>query len=564
MAVHRLYLTEYRIMGNRINILDKLDILKKVEYAVLLAVLIFCGIHTTKTAMDFTITSRNLAWGIGTLLLFLMITARAMNGKVDLSILKRAIFPVYAGLFLVSLFSVTQAINKGEAWYYTFRIIPEIAFLFCATVILSEQNINVIIKFIVLLAIGLGGYGVYQYFTIDNPAVRTGTMANMNLCSTSHLLMIPFSIYAIWRYSKIWKIIGFLAAALALFIILFSLRTRSTWVALFCMTLVATYRSRKLLLIMILVFILTGSAIYLIRGNHVFYSESILERFDLWLGSIDMLKDHPLGVGAGNWRINIVPYARYMTLSEAMTKVAFCKVYFQRAHNSFVQILAELGVQGFVLYLSLFILSLYYAIKVRSVLIYSCLAAYMVDACFSFPRERTFYVVFLLILMAFAIKLSHTHKPVYKARFAYLGSVLMLAGVSFAVVIFGIRYQTECNVYRMIHAKNKQQWDKLLRYTENISRFSTLDSFCTPLLVYQGVGNYAKRDFSRAVTDLQRAYEQNPNHIHVLTQLAQCYKIHQRPDLAREYYQKALDLFPGNPQALAGLKTIKIVAKGKL
>ncbi len=544
----------------------KMDFLsRKIEYAILVAILLFCGIHTTKTAMDFTVTSRNLAWGIGTLLLFLMITARAMEGKVDLSILKRAVFPVYAGLFLVSLFSVTQAINKGEAWYYTFRILPEIAFLFCATVIVMENDINVIVKWIVILALCLGGYGIYQYFTIENTAVRTGTMANMNLCSTAHLLMIPFSIYA-WRYSKIWKILGVVAVAVALFIILFSLRTRSTWVALFAMTLVATCRNWKLLLIMLLLFLLTGIGIYLIRGNNVFYAESILERFDLWLGSMSMLKDHPLGVGAGNWRINIVPYAKYMNLSEAMKTVAFCKVYFQRAHNDWVQMISELGPAGFILYLSLFVLSLYYAIKARSVLVYSCLTAFMVDACFSFSRERTFYIVYILIVMAIAIKLSHDHKPIYKVKFEYLGSVIILAGVSFAVVIFGIRYETECKVFKMIHARQKQQWHIVLSESENISRFSTLDSFCTPLLVYRGMGNYAKRDFSRAITDFQRAYAVNPNQIHVLNQLAQLWNIHQRPDMSKKYYEEALNLFPGNQQATNGLrKTNEIIVamKGK-
>ena len=548
-------------MDNRLDNLSKMDFLsRKFEYALLIVILLFCGIHTTKTAMDFTITSRNLCWGIGTLVMFIMIMSRAMNGRVDLSIIKRAIFPIYAGLFLVSIFSVTQAINRGEAWYYAFRVVPEIAFLFCATVILSENNINVIIKFIVLLALGLGGYGIYQYFTIDYPAVRTGTMANMNLCSTAHLLMVPFSIYAMWRYSKIWKILGTVAAAVALFIILFSLRTRSTWVALFVMSLVATCRNKKLLLIMVLLFILAGSAIYAIRGNHIFYSESILERLDLWSGSMKMLKDHPLGVGVGNWRISIVPYARYMTLSDAMQKVGFCKVYFQRAHNDWVQILSELSIPGFILYLSLFVLSLYYAIKAKSVLIYSCLTAFMVDACFSFSRERTFYVVYLLIVMAIAIILSHKLKPTYKINGTYFGSIAVMAGLSFALVIFGIRYKTECNVNKMIHARQKQQWDKILQCTERISGFSALDSFCTPLLVYQGMANYAKRDFSRAVTDFQRAYEINPNHIQVLTQLAQCYKIHGRPDLAQEYYQKALDLFPNNPIATEGLEKIKTVA----
>ena len=145
--------------------------------------------------------------------------------------------------------------------------------------------------------------------------------------------------------------------------------------------------------------------------------------------------------------------------------------------------------------------------------------------------------------------------------------MFILAGVLFAVVIFGIRYKTECKVFRMINARQKQQWHIVLSESEDISMFSTLDSFCTPLLVYRGMGNFAKKDFDRAITDFQRAYAVNPNHIHVLNQLAQLWNIHQRPDKSKEYYEKALSLFPANKQATDGLRmTNKIIVamKGKL
>ena len=535
--------------------------MKKIELFILIAILIFCGIHVSKTTMDFTLTTRNLVWCFGITVLFLMIMSR--SGDVDFSILKRMIFPILCGLLIVSIFSITKAANKGEGWYEVARLFTQVVTLFVAAIIISENNKNVLFKFILLLSLGLGGYGIYQFFEItNNPAARTGTMANMNLCSSAHVLMIPFSIYAIFRYSKIWKILGFVSVAIALFIVFYSLRTRSAWVALFIAGTVATLHRKKLAIVMLISFVVLGIGIYLIKGPAVLNADSMKQRADMWGQSLNMFKDHPLGVGAGNWRVAIPYYSRNM--SEKTRAVAFKTVYFQRPHNGWIWKLTELGIFGIILYISFFAMGLYYAIRARSVLMYSVIAAYVVVAVFSFPGERAFHTLFLLLIMASSLALYHKKQPVkVNARLVYVCSVLVMIGLSFALVNFGIRYRTEQSVFKALHARKAQDWNAILKHIGNISQFSTLDSFATPLAYYQGIGYFQKKDYGCALAKFEEALKESPNHIFVQMQLATCLAIHQRVGEAQKIYERITEMYPGYLPAQQNLAAVKTVAKGK-
>jgi putative inorganic carbon (hco3(-)) transporter len=68
---------------------------------------------------------------------------------------------------------------------------------------------------------------------------------------------------------------------------------------------------------------------------------SAQSRLDIWKGGMKMVRDHPLGIGAGNWYDNIVKYvATYGKLD---------------SHNTFVKCIAELGFHGFIIFLAIVI-----------------------------------------------------------------------------------------------------------------------------------------------------------------------------------------------------------------
>ena len=127
------------------------------------------------------------------------------------------------------------------------------------------------------------------------------------------------------------------------------------------------------------------------------------------LDSWDMIKDHPYGVGAGNWMFLYPLYHKHLQ------KKAFNKIkQIRNVHNDYVQYLAELGFPGFIALLGLIgiqIKSLVFALNTDHRALEKRLLAYFLlpqflSVCimlfFSFYLEfpyRKFLFVFLLALI---------------------------------------------------------------------------------------------------------------------------------------------------------------------
>ena len=72
------------------------------------------------------------------------------------------------------------------------------------------------------------------------------------------------------------------------------------------------------------------------------------------LDTLDMVKENPFGVGAGNWGF------AYCLYHKRVNKRAFRKTnQMLRAHNDYVQMLGELGIPGFLILVSLFLVQVY-------------------------------------------------------------------------------------------------------------------------------------------------------------------------------------------------------------
>ena len=100
------------------------------------------------------------------------------------------------------------------------------------------------------------------------------------------------------------------------------------------------------------------------------------------------MKSPFIGVGIGNWKINSVEYDRkYME--------DYTVPY--HMHNDFLQIFAETGIIGFILYFGIFAyLTLILVhklinkkLKFQHLILLMCLITYIVDANFNFPHERS-------------------------------------------------------------------------------------------------------------------------------------------------------------------------------
>lgn len=126
-------------------------------------------------------------------------------------------------------------------------------------------------------------------------------------------------------------------------------------------------------------------------------------RIGFWRDGLDYALRHPFfGCGIGNWKLVSIPYVRETT-NELIVPY--------HAHNDFVEMTADLGIPGGVLYSSLFFLLLWYVIRVwRSpapeeikfiaVFGFIGLSVYFFDAFLNFPAERPATQILFAMIMA--------------------------------------------------------------------------------------------------------------------------------------------------------------------
>ncbi len=131
-------------------------------------------------------------------------------------------------------------------------------------------------------------------------------------------------------------------------------------------------------------------------------------RTNAWIWSVEIIKQNPLlGIGVGNWKINILEY-------ENQENTGY--IYLYKAHNDFLENMAEAGVVGGLLFVSIFILMGWNFIKqyrkraddpgllYRALfLAASGLAFYSIDAFFNFPADRPEILLLWALFMSMGI-----------------------------------------------------------------------------------------------------------------------------------------------------------------
>jgi O-antigen ligase len=447
----------------------------------------------------------------------------------------KAAFLLFAGFFGFTCLSAVNSINLPESLYESLRVFLMAVYFVIAFTIVDK---DVLAKSLTLLALGLSLYGVYKYFGWyvnvevwpDTPNEVTGTMCNKNLWSESLLLLLPFCVYNI----KHWKTISVIASVL-LVCNIFALFTRNAILGLVVYLVIVSAFSKYrwaawwyiLLGCLFLQFLQPDMLTNAIA--------SLLQRCEVWKQTVKIALSHPwMGIGAGNWSIVIPEYAPYINV-----KGAFETVFYQRPHNDFLWVLSEIGIFGFLCYLGIFILTIYHGIKQKSLLILTLISGCILGAFFSFPKERVFPT--MILILVFAMSLPRTNLIEFKKN-QFVIPILFLA-----LTCFTVRHYQE-NQLRIYHKSGRPPVTSV---------FSTLDFTSTPLDLHIAMGQYSRGDIYCATKSLEKAYKANPNHIHVLNGLGTCMAAQNKKQQAIGYFNQALEIRPDTDVVKRNIERLK-------
>ncbi len=557
-----------------------------------LPLLITSLLYSTK-AVDAVLLPKFIAFAIFSI----MINALALKNSDAFNTVKQHVFfKIYLVYLITALISVYISCNFGDAvfeWLKIFLLgnsIFAISIYFYHHKKFIEQFINAInILNAVIVVIGLVQFLIIfskQNVTHTATYEVTATFGHKNIFAEMLFLTFPFSLYNLFTQKGKWKWLSGTSAFLTLFLITLTL-TRAVWLAtiagffmsfpFYFYTLlkgkeiksqIKQYKKNIVIIGALCMAIFASILVYsridsfnTIKMQTITISSfkygSVGERFQLWKKSINVFKESPLlGKGLGSWKIEVLKYGHQGLETE--NNITF----HQRPHNDFIWIAAEQGIIGLLTYLSIVFIMLYLLIKLilksenanEKLFYFLALYAYvgyLIYSCLSFPKERIEHQLILAFIFSIAIinslKSGSTSQNKNSAFLVFI-PLILISG--YALKIGMSRFISETHLQKAYTARANGAWQNTIDEIDKAeNEYYNIDPMCTPLRWYSGSAHYNLGNQELAFADFYKAYQVNPNHVHVLNNLATAYEIKGDHSNAIAFYKSALTISPGFEEA---------------
>ena len=469
--------------------------------------IVLCAVTMIPELYDRVSMPRHIAWCAMTLLMVLC-TRKVQVGKVH-------IFAI--GFLICALFSGIFAVNKSEWVYSVLRIVLMISFL--SVIVIDEK---LLAKTMILLGIVFTVYFWWELYYVGDLVEVRGLMRQKNWWAAAHFFVLPFCYYA--HEKKFWRISYLVAISMVLNIILLHSRTAMLGVVVCVVFLLAYKRMWKTILISAIGIVL--STIWVeVSTLSLFY------RYEQWYYTLGMIKDYPLGVGAGNWWIMFPKYAIGITHPGA-----FYKEMYRFPHNDFIWICAEIGFVGLICYIGMLAM----AFRKKYIYVVLGLMGHAVMSCFTALYERPFSTMMLIIFIAIACN----RQPVNQPR-------ILISLLIFILVVFGFRCKAS-------------YWNKRLKIdyrnmdysVRGYSPFSTLTSNGVPWKFFSGVLNFEDKRIPLAIRQLDLSYKHNPHSVFAINGKGLSCVMQGATLTAKDYFQEAVVMCPDFVEARENLERV--------
>lgn len=363
--------------------------------------------------------------------------------------LSKAISPVlsafmsltYIGFILWAGMSYFYAINPTEVLVnITRQVNVVLMFLSMGILLYQMKQKRAFVSWALTLIVGVEIYSVLaEALEMVNtsgfisPGALKGVTANRNITAFSLAIKLPFVLYLIYTLKKGSLKIVLSALVFLTLLGLSMIQSRASFIAtgliLVSYTILHLYLYLKverkisqllqigffviplvLALVVNQTFIADKGADALSRAATISVSTndgSVNQRLRYYEDVLTHMKSNPiLGTGLGNWKLKSIDY-------DSKDIVGYVVPY--HAHSDFIQLGAELGIIGFLLYLGVFLWAVYYVYvllryatfsleeKVFLFLLLVALGVYSVDANLNFPIARPQVLVVWTALMALIV-----------------------------------------------------------------------------------------------------------------------------------------------------------------
>jgi Tfp pilus assembly protein PilF len=241
----------------------------------------------------------------------------------------------------------------------------------------------------------------------------------------------------------------------------------------------------------------------------------------------------------------------------------------ERAHNDHLQILAEVGLVGFVAWVSIFVTAFYVAwnclrakqewIPAQAFFVCLGIVSLLVVAGFSFPMERAIPPVYLFALLGMLGFLHVERTGTHEGR-GQLASSLRWAGMLFLVgflatsVHFAYKaIRTDAYYTKGVQQTNAGEHERAVRLLERARRLSPRD---TNVLLALAGNHTSMGRCDLALERLREVLELHPHKVNAISNTGYCHLQQQDYREAERYFLLTLELIPSSPETHTNLGTV--------
>ena len=404
----------------------------------LLILYLFIGFIPNWQAVDKIAPQWLIMSSLNLISLFYFINNRNSLAQIIGLNIKSKLTLTYAGFIIWAFGSLTYAINPTEVLVNLSRQLNVfLMFFIMACLTYNLKNKLNLLSWIVSIILAFEIYAVLdQAIDLFNSTGRIqggqlkGVTANRNITAFSIALKIPFILFLIHMIKTIWKKLAFGTLITLGLISLSMIQSRASFVAVglilfayMVLQLTLYFKVNKKLKQLLNIGYLIAPLSLAILVNQTFLSskgadaisraatisvstsdDSINQRLRYYQDVLTHFSSNPfLGVGLGNWKLKSIDYDKNDINGYIVP---------YHAHSDFIQLGAELGIIGFLLYLGVFIWAVVFVYrllryselkleeKVFLFLMITALGVYSVDANLNFPIARPQVLVVWALIIA--------------------------------------------------------------------------------------------------------------------------------------------------------------------
>jgi len=408
-----------------------------------------------------------------------------------------------------------------------------------------------------------------------------GVTANRNITAFSIAIKIPFVLFLIYRNQKIlykWLLSGIIFLAV---LCLSMIQSRASYLGVglillsflsLCIVLFLSNKNKKYLFqfgYLFLPFLLAlglNQVLLSDKGADAFARAatisistndgSVNQRLRYYEDVVTHLSLNPIiGVGLGNWKLKSIDY-------DSKDILGYVVPY--HAHSDFIQLGAELGIVGFLLYLGIFVLAVFFVYrlirysdlsieeKVFLFLLLTSLGVYSIDANLNFPIARPqVLVVWTLIMALINYYYLKTHQSVNKVEskpllnYAFLGIAVLTLLPS--IYISNKVYQSLKGQMFLLQDFNSNQFNVPINKIDNlVPEIPNITVTTIPINSIKARYYFNAKKYDKAIALLEQGTSANPYLYYSELLKSQIFMAKGQMDSAKIYAKKSFFGLPNN------------------